>query len=83
MLGLPSLAAVLSPRFAGLMLSLSSFGWPLISAGVLKIAYDLVLLQRFRAILPPEELAAVWVPRPDVGANAGKRLSRIGSPIER
>lgn len=50
-----SLAAAVSPTLAGVTLSLSSFGWPLICAGVLKIAYDLALLRRFRAVLPPEE----------------------------
>lgn len=53
-----SLAAAVSPTLAGLTLSLSSFGWPLVFAGVLKIAYDLLLLQRFRAVLPPEEIAS-------------------------
>lgn len=51
-----SLAAALSPTLAGITLSLSAFGWPLICAGVLKIAYDLALLRRFRAVLPPEEV---------------------------
>ncbi|MGH7154173.1 MAG: MFS transporter, partial [Acetobacteraceae bacterium] len=52
-----SLAAALSPTLAGVALSLSSFGWPLIFAGALKIAYDLLLLQGFRAVRPPEEAA--------------------------
>jgi MFS family permease len=51
-----SLAAALSPTLAGFTLSVSSFGWPLIFAGVLKIGYDLALLQRFRTVLPPEEI---------------------------
>ncbi len=50
-----SLASALSPALAGWALTISSFGWPLVFAGVLKIAYDLALLQRFRAIRPPEE----------------------------
>jgi MFS family permease len=53
-----SLAAALSPTLAGWMLGLSTFGWPLVCAGALKIAYDLALLQRFRAVRPPEETAA-------------------------
>ena len=51
-----SLAAALSPTLAGFALSLSTFGWPLICAGVLKIAYDLALLRRFRTVRPPEEV---------------------------
>jgi len=50
-----SLASALSPFLAGWMLSLSSFGWPLLVAGGVKIAYDLLLLALFRKIRPPEE----------------------------
>lgn len=50
-----SLAAALSPTLAGWALAVSTFGWPLVCAGILKIAYDLALLRRFRAIRPPEE----------------------------
>ena len=52
-----SLASALSPSIAGWMLGLSAFGWPLIAAGGLKIAYDLLLLAMFRKIRPPEEHA--------------------------
>ncbi len=50
-----SLAAALSPSFAGLLLSVTTFGWPLLFGGVLKIGYDLALLFMFRGVLPPEE----------------------------
>lgn len=50
-----SLAAAISPTLAGLALGLTAFGWPLVCAGLLKIGYDLALLQRFRAVRPPEE----------------------------
>jgi MFS family permease len=50
-----SLAAAVSPSFSGLLLSITSFGWPLLFGGVLKIAYDLALLVMFRHVLPPEE----------------------------
>jgi predicted MFS family arabinose efflux permease len=50
-----SLASALPPLAAGWMLDHSTFGWPLIIAGVLKIAYDLLLLAMFRNIRPPEE----------------------------
>lgn len=50
-----SLAAALSPALAGYLLGISSFGWPLIVGGALKIAYDLLLLAMFSRIRPPEE----------------------------
>ena len=50
-----SLASAASPFIAGYMLGLSSFGWPLIAAGAVKIAYDLLLLLMFRKVRPPEE----------------------------
>ncbi|MBK7859558.1 MAG: MFS transporter [Archangiaceae bacterium] len=43
-----SLAAGLTPVVAGIMLDASTFGWPLICAGVGKIAYDLLMLLNFR-----------------------------------
>jgi MFS family permease len=50
-----SLASAVSPMLAGYMLALSSFGWPLIAAGGVKIVYDLLLLWMFRKLRPPEE----------------------------
>jgi hypothetical protein len=50
-----SLAASLSPALAGWMLAASPFGWPLVCAGALKIAYDLALLRGFRSVGPPDE----------------------------
>jgi hypothetical protein len=47
-----SLAAAGSPLLAGWLLELSSFGWPLLLAGALKIAYDLLLLAGFRRLRP-------------------------------
>ena len=52
-----SLASAVSPLVAGYLLGLSSFGWPLIIAGGVKIAYDLMLLATFRRVRPPEEVA--------------------------
>jgi MFS family permease len=52
-----SLASAVSPLIAGYLLGLSAFGWPLIVAGGVKIAYDLALLATFRAVRPPEETA--------------------------
>ena len=50
-----SLASAISPLFAGYLLGVSSFGWPLVIAGGVKIAYDLLLLATFRKVRPPEE----------------------------
>ena len=51
-----SLASALPPLGAGWMLQHSTFGWPLIAGGSIKIIYDLLLLYKFRNVLPPEEL---------------------------
>lgn len=50
-----SFAAAAGPVLAGSLLSASSFGWPLVIAGSLKIAYDLMLLYTCRNVRPPEE----------------------------
>ncbi|MGD9893969.1 MAG: MFS transporter, partial [Dehalococcoidia bacterium] len=50
-----SLGAALSPLLAGWLLSITSFGWSLILAGVIKATYDLLLLVQFRSLKPPEE----------------------------
>lgn len=43
-----SLAAAIPPFLAGLMLERTSFGWPLVIAGLLKAGYDLVLFWNLR-----------------------------------
>jgi MFS family permease len=63
-----SLAAAASPFLAGWMLGISPFGWPLVAAGALKIAYDLALLLTFRNVRPPEE-----TPGTDHLSRAGER----------
>lgn len=50
-----SLAAAVSPAIAGFLLTITSFGWPLVVCGALKIVYDLTLLGLFRKVKPPEE----------------------------
>jgi hypothetical protein len=50
-----SLAAALPPIATGWLLGWSSFGWPLVLAGVVKSAYDLLLLAQFRGVVPPDE----------------------------
>lgn len=53
-----SLASAASPLLAGYLLGISTFGWPLVIAGGVKIVYDLFLLVMFRAVRPPEEAKA-------------------------
>lgn len=48
-------ASAIGPLLAGYLFSMSSFGWPLVIAGVLKIIYDLLLLKMFGTVRPPEE----------------------------
>jgi MFS family permease len=47
-----ALASAVSPLLAGALLQHSSFGWPLVAAGSLKIVYDLLLLWQFRSVPP-------------------------------
>lgn len=50
-----SLASALPPLAAGWMLKHSTFGWPLLIAGLLKAIYDLLLLALFHDLRPEEE----------------------------
>jgi MFS family permease len=43
-----SLGSGLAPLASGWMLAASSFGWPLVVGGALKVAYDLLLLRNYR-----------------------------------
>ena len=43
---------------SGYLLTLSTFGWPLLIAGVVKGTYDILLLIKFQRVRPPEEAAA-------------------------
>jgi MFS family permease len=56
-----SLAAATTPLLAGWLLDHSSFGWPLVIAGLTKISYDLVLLTLYHDM--PEEVGARRIPR--------------------
>ena len=40
---------------AGYLLAISTFGWPLVIAGVVKGVYDILLLINFQKVRPPEE----------------------------
>jgi MFS family permease len=50
-----SLASAASPALAGALFAAGFHAWPLLLCGILKIAYDLMLLAAFRHIKPPEE----------------------------
>jgi len=50
-----SLASAASPLLSGYLLGMSSFGWPLVIAGLLKGVYDVLLLRMFARVKPPEE----------------------------
>src|SRR6516162_2918596 len=43
---------------SGYLLTLSTFGWPLLIAGVVKGVYDILLLLKFQKVRPPEEARA-------------------------
>ena len=59
-----SLASATTPLLAGWLLTITTFGWPLIIAGTTKIVYDLSLLTLYHDV--PEE----------VGAQRARRASR-------
>jgi len=44
---------------SGWLLTLSSFGWPLVIGGVIKAVYDILLLLKFQKVRPPEEAGAL------------------------
>ncbi len=56
-----SLASATTPLIAGILLNRTTFGWPLVIAGVIKISYDLSLLALYRDV--PEEEGGKRSPR--------------------
>ena len=62
---------------SGYLLTLSTFGWPLLIAGVVKGAYDLLLLRNFQKVRPPEEVSRL--PAAEGCDNASEQAS-IGGP---
>jgi predicted MFS family arabinose efflux permease len=50
-----TVTSAISPALSGVMLASSFSGLPLVTCGVLKIVYDVILLVSFRHIRPPEE----------------------------
>jgi hypothetical protein len=59
-----SLASATTPLLAGVLLDHTTFGWPLVIAGVTKITYDLTLLGLYHDV--PEEVGARRVRRNEV-----------------
>jgi MFS family permease len=51
-----SLATALAPVPAGMMLDVSTFGWPLICGAILKATYDVLLLIQFGSVRPIDEI---------------------------
>jgi MFS family permease len=51
-----SLAAAVPPLLTGLMFDRVGLAWPLVCAGVLKLAYDVLLLARFGRVAPLPEV---------------------------
>jgi hypothetical protein len=43
---------------SGYLLTLSTLGWPLLIAGMVKGTYDILLLIKFQKVRPPEDVAA-------------------------
>ncbi len=50
-----SLAAAFAPALGGLLLSHTTFGWPLVLGGGVKVIYDGILLAMFAGLHPEEE----------------------------
>ena len=71
-----SLATSVSPILAGYLLTLSTFGWPLIIGGTLKGVYDLLLLIKFRKVRSVEERRAGEGPSRRFDSEDARGLSR-------
>ncbi len=63
---------------AGYLMTLSTFGWPLVIAGIVKGAYDILLLVNFRKVRPPEELSNL--PATESCDNRSQQASIGGTP---
>ncbi len=50
-----SLASGIAPVISGYLITISTFGWPVLLGGLLKMGYDLALLGLFSRVRPPEE----------------------------
>ena len=65
-----SLASAATPLLAGLLLAHTTFGWPLLIAGVTKITYDLRLLVLYRDV--PEVVGGRRTPGRSAEAPSGR-----------
>jgi MFS family permease len=69
---------------SGYLLTLSTFGWPLLIGGLVKGTYDILLLLNFRKVRPPEELAAQTAAPPSpLKAHQAKPAVLLPSPSSR
>jgi sugar phosphate permease len=65
-----SLASAATPLLAGILLTHSTFGWPLVIAGATKITYDLTLLLLYRDV--PEVVGGRRTPARSAEAPSGR-----------
>ena len=56
---IPKTFAWAGSLISGYLLTLSTFGWPLLIGGTIKGVYDILLLVKFQKVRPPEEAKAV------------------------
>ncbi len=75
-----SLASAASPLLSGYLLSLSTFGWPLLIGGILKCVYDVLLLASFAQLPPPEERQAEETAAGGPQASSGAASPNARSP---
>ena len=76
-----SLASAVSPLIAGYLLGLSTFGWPLIVAGGVKIVYDLLLLANFRSVPQDSPVRLPRVQQTGVELRAFGRIDLVRTSI--
>ena len=56
---IPKTFAWAGSLISGYLLTLSTFGWPLLIGGIIKGVYDILLLVKFQKVRPPEEARAI------------------------
>lgn len=69
---------------SGYLLTLSTFGWPLLIGGVVKAVYDVLLLINFRKVRPPEEIdweIVAGLPATERSDNRSPQQSTPGASI--
>jgi MFS family permease len=68
-----SLAAAVTPLLAGALLARTTFGWPLVIAGVVKATYDVLLLVLYRDVAEEVGAARARRPRPESRSPSPRR----------